>query len=528
MITNEAILKKIRSMSDEIFSSLLLSLPIELQKDFKDIRQMPVTQKVIQKKKNNERPLSDDTWSNSVKKAGVTLKETSEFGFIAYSISFNRVSSIVSPIHKLYEDQKFPYLKKCVKKLNSDLNVIIDWDANHSKPNLPYEIADAMISEIPKAFDTVYWVFFDIEFVLSLIYTHNIPKENIVFFSDNIAKTNLVRSSHIKVASYLININDIIEGKYIMPKSNNIAVIGNPPYNANSNSKNSTPLYNLFIESIIDNIKPNYLSMIVPSRWMIGGKGLDSFRKRMQTDRHIKTITDFQSSDVFAGAEIAGGVNYFLWDKNYNGPCNFNGYERFLDSEDTIIRDTISIGILEKIKNKTKTYLSSICSVRNPFGISTTYEPKDNGVVCYFNQKIGYKYVSALDINDKTNSMDKWKIAVPFAPIAGQTDFTKPISIFRDSNIVILKPNTICSETYLVIKTFDNINEANIFSAYIKSKLFRFMLSLKVISQNITRECYSWVPDLNDYTNVLTDEDLYVKFNLTTEEISHINSKIKD
>ena len=63
--------------------------------------------------------------------------------------------------------------------------------------------------------------------------------------------------------------------------------------------------------------------MIIPARWYAGGRGLESFRETMLNDGRIKHLTDFaDSSECFPGVNIAGGVCYFLWDKNYNGDCD--------------------------------------------------------------------------------------------------------------------------------------------------------------------------------------------------------------
>ena len=70
-------------------------------------------------------------------------------------------------------------------------------------------------------------------------------------------------------------------------------VIGNPPYQLNDGSGASTdsamPIYQKFISSAIK-LNPRFISMIIPSRWMIGGRGLDKFRSNMLNNSNIKFI----------------------------------------------------------------------------------------------------------------------------------------------------------------------------------------------------------------------------------------------
>lgn len=42
----------------------------------------------------------------------------------------------------------------------------------------------------------------------------------------------------------------------------------------------------------------------------------------MLNDDRIRKIVDFEdSSEVFPGVSVAGGICYFLWERDYKGPC---------------------------------------------------------------------------------------------------------------------------------------------------------------------------------------------------------------
>lgn len=96
------------------------------------------------------------------------------------------------------------------------------------------------------------------------------------------------------------------------------AVVGNPPYQMmdGGNNASAIPIYNTFVD-FSRSISPDYISMIMPARWSVGGRGLDTFRDTMLNDYHLCKLFDFQNgADCFPGIRIGGGVCYFLWDSH--------------------------------------------------------------------------------------------------------------------------------------------------------------------------------------------------------------------
>ena len=316
-------------------------------------------------------------------------------------------------------------------------------------------------------------------------------------------------------------------------------IIGNPPYQLNDGGgtgSSATPIYNMFVEQAIT-LKPKYLSMIIPSKWFSGGKGLDNFRNNMLNDRHIKQIVDFENfRDVFPAVDLAGGACYFLRDENYNGDCdvinkNSDGETsliRKLNEFEFFVRSNKSIEIVRKINKGINKHISDYISPRLPFGIPTTYKPLEKGIPCYFTQKIGLKYVDKKDIVDENNLIEKYKLLIPKAPIAGQTDFTKPIMIYYDKNIIVAKPGEVCSESWLVAFTSNDKNEVLGFKKYLLTKTFRFLLLQTLVSQNTSRKNFCFIPALDSYNEDINDEMLMDKWNLSVEEREYINKRIRN
>lgn len=337
-------------------------------------------------------------------------------------------------------------------------------------------------------------------------------------------------------------------------------IIGNPPYtesDSNSTTGSGSPLYDKFMRLAIS-LNPDYITLITPSVWFLGGKGLDRFRTEMLDDLHFKQFDNYVTpNDVFpSNVNLRGGVNYFLWDKRWdnkklginvrtyeNGALIAEGNRNFtIPGLDLFIADNASYQFLMKLikmesidvnyeyNNK---MMYSLISERNPFGISTTTKlsSREIGEDClkvYASKgKIGY--VNNQYIRKNTDWINRYKVLTAFANNIG-TDLP-------DSNLntIISEPGSIATESYLVIGgSLDlSIEEAKNVSKYLKSKFVRFLISLAKANQNGTRKTYRFVPR-QDFTNSsdinwneLVDAQLYKKYMLTDSEIKFIERRIK-
>ena len=158
----------------------------------------------------------------------------------------------------------------------------------------------------------------------------------------------------------------------------------------------------------------------------------------------------------------------------------------------------------------------------------TNYTPQGAGVPCWFIQRIGRKYANKSDVKDSNGYLNKWKLLIPKAPIAGQTDFTKPIRIYHDRNAFVARPGEACTESWIVACAFTTQKEVLSFKSYLFTKVVRFLILQTVISQDINKMNFEFVPDMASYGRHYTDRYLCKRWNLTTEEWQYIDSRILD
>ena len=325
-------------------------------------------------------------------------------------------------------------------------------------------------------------------------------------------------------------------------------IIGNPPYQLEDGGHGASaiPIYQLFVEQA-KKLNPRFLSMIIPARWYAGGRGLDKFREAMLNDDRIRVLCDFfNSEDCFPGIDLSGGVCYFLWNRDDKGLCRvsskINGsistIERNLleKNTNTFIRFNQAIKILHKVQEKKESSFMTIVSANDPFGYdvrqaNSYVRVKPNIKDIYFDDALTIHYWGKKGKSTgyiEKNTVRKGK------ELVGKTKLFISRSYGERGEVpylVIGKPfigraNTVCTETYVVVGTYDDVTIANNVIAYMATKFFRFLVMLKKNTQSATRTVYQFVP-MQDFSKPWTDEELYKKYNLTDDEIAFIESMIR-
>ena len=318
-------------------------------------------------------------------------------------------------------------------------------------------------------------------------------------------------------------------------------IISNPPYQLNvgiggKGSGTAIPIYQHFIRQA-KKMKPRFMTMIVPSRWFSGGRGLDDFRKEMLNDPKIVKLVDFvDSKECFPGVDIAGGICYFLW-KNQpsenHGLCEITNIkmnssitaQRSLNEYPIFIRDNLAVEIVSKVLHQKEDTMDKSVYPVSLFGLNTNIKLKKQGEI-QVRHSGGISYCDKEEIRAGHNIVQKYKVYISAASYdhAGQPDKDGKRRIL--SVVDILQPNMVCTSTYIIVKEFDSLDEARNLVGYLKTYFVRFLLAQICISQHISRDTFGFVP-MQDFSKPWTDKELYAKYNLTQEEIDFIESTIR-
>lgn len=326
-------------------------------------------------------------------------------------------------------------------------------------------------------------------------------------------------------------------------------IVGNPPYQLEDGGHGASaiPIYQHFVNQA-KVLSPRYISMIIPARWYAGGRGLDEFRNGMLTDTQLSKITDFfNSEECFPGIDLSGGVCYFLWEKSkdttscevtsiLNGKQSVSIRPLLEKGNSTFVRFNNAILILNKIKDFEERSFMEIVSANDPFGYDVRQENSmrrvkpdikegkfSNSVKIHYWGKSGKSvgYIERNSVRRGQSMIDEIKVFISRS-YGERGDFPY---------LVIGKPfigekDTVCTETYVVVGTYDSLEEAENVITYMKTRFFRFLVMLKKNTQSATQSVYQFVP-LQDFSHPWTDEMLYKKYGLTEEEIAFIESMIR-
>ena len=383
------------------------------------------------------------------------------------------------------------------------------------------------------------------EFTLKVYKLLGMPTKNVIA---NFTSFDLINENNDKYIKQLLNM------KFD-------AIVGNPPYHevdgSGASSDAGMPLYNKFID-VLRNIKPHIISLIIPSKWMTGGRNLHKFREDFMNDRHLDILIDYEdSSECFANQHIDGGICYFRWNSDYNGKVDYsykdvNGHtkreKRYLNDNNSsiVIRDTRRLSLIDKVSKEKK--FNKIVSSTRPFGIrkdlfnkpgnysdfKTSDSAFKNSVLIWGVKGIkgGAKrtscYIDKKIISRNANWADKHKL---FFTTSYSTNATIP------PEPILAKPNVICTETFLVIGPFETAEEMNNCNKYIRTRFFRLYLYFGKGTMQVSKEVFQFVP-LQDFTLksdidwsksvAEIDKQLYKKYGLSGEEQAFIEGMIKE
>lgn len=328
------------------------------------------------------------------------------------------------------------------------------------------------------------------------------------------------------------------------------AIVGNPPYQVmdGGNNASAIPVYNNFVD-IARSLEPYYISMIMPSRWCVSGRGLDEFRTSMLADNHLSEMFDFQNGgDCFPGIRIGGGISYFLWDEKDNS--NLISITNMPDIEhrgaeirpamefglDFMIRNNHVRNIIKKVHAHNFMPVSELSWAQKPFGFRTNYTDfKPTGEIKLYTKKSksGIGYVAKSDVLKNKDYIGDWQVVTSRSTSVPEEDNGQ---VLRAVQTFISEPGSVVTESYVVVASFKTKDEANNFLKYLKTKFFRILCQVLIVSPDVSAKTFSLVP-LQDFTPASDidwtqsvadiDRQLYRKYGLSEEEVAFIEKMIK-
>lgn len=288
------------------------------------------------------------------------------------------------------------------------------------------------------------------------------------------------------------------------------AVIGNPPYSTDPSQQGATPMYNLFVNKFID--ISGFLLFVIPSRWFVGGKGLDKFRTLMMNRKDIQLIEHEDDAKKWFGnsVEIKGGVNYFIKNSDFCGDCIFNGCSYDLSKYDRIIKPKYH-ELVDIVKNN-----DSICSLyMGQFFEYITNDKrlkKEGRTKCYISLLKSKDRIAYVDDFVALKNNTFWKVITTRAAFKAFSGFGVKF---------IGRPDEIHTGSYISFRV-ESEDEAKSLLSYFETKFANLMLSVRKISQDISKKTCMWIP-LVPLDRIWDDAQIYEYFNFSGELIKIIN-----
>ena len=162
-------------------------------------------------------------------------------------------------------------------------------------------------------------------------------------------------------------------------------VIGNPPYQESTgsglNESGGTALFDSFIINGVLTTN-RLLCMITPTKWLAGNfKTFVTVRQALLDEHHLRKMVDYMNAkDIFNGRSIAGGVSYFLYDKQYKGDTDFTtinnqayNEKRKLSANDIVPRHYIGDTVIDKVRQE---HMASSWTTGNQYELKRTKRQK--------------------------------------------------------------------------------------------------------------------------------------------------------
>lgn len=338
------------------------------------------------------------------------------------------------------------------------------------------------------------------------------------------------------------------------------AIVGNPPYQimATGDANGSDPIYHLFIDAACQ--LGEKVSFIHPARFLFNaGKTPKDWNEKMLNDEHYKVVQYWANSgDVFPTVDIKGGVAVTYWDKNktFEKIGTFVAHEPLRTSLEKVLAvkgfKTLTDSIYPQNKYEFSTLYKDYPHYKNIIGsdgadkrlrpnafdkLDVFTEKQGNGEIPIHGLIKNKRVIRFINLKyiESSENLDKYKVLVPKANGSGAIG--EVLSTPMVGEPMVGEPMVGYTGSFIGIGAFETQVEAENCMKYIKTKFARAMLGTLKVTQDNPRETWLNVP-LQDFTTNSDidwsksvpeiDKQLYKKYGLSAEEISFIESKVRE
>lgn len=333
--------------------------------------------------------------------------------------------------------------------------------------------------------------------------------------------------------------------------------IGNPPYQEDVAKKGdrANPVYDKIMEAAYK--IADVVEFVHPARFLFNaGQTPKAWNEKMLNDEHFKILYYTpKSEEVFPNVDIKGGVAISIRNANkiFGKIGAFSAFNelntilykvrniesRFIDefvssqgmfkfsqkamSEHPEISNAVGNGTGNKIISAMVEKLPEIFLAENPRDseyIQMIAKTKSGRITRYIRR----------DYVQENKYIDAYKVFVPEANGTGAIGEVLSTPLIGEPLIGV-------TDTFICIGCYDNYIEAENTFKYIKTKFARAMLGILKVTQHNPKSVWKYIPlqnftaesDINWSLSIHEiDQQLYKKYGLSDEEISFIETHIRE
>lgn len=282
------------------------------------------------------------------------------------------------------------------------------------------------------------------------------------------------------------------------------AIVGNPPYQKGVVNKANDAVYHHHFQAVKE--FGDKVSLIIPARWLTGGRGEGMGDFREQELDSVSYIQFFVKSTTkfFENVEIKAGVCYFLWDKNKADSSILYSYDDEIKHRNTLlngskvfVRNNNLSSIVSKIA--THIHLKPTGAQYYGAGLSSDYKiealstnvDNEDVVKIYYSGRGGGVRQKEVPVSSSKKKTDGHKVFVSMTAHGSKGKLHRPDRVF------IGNVDEICSTSFIAFNHLQSREESINLMKYLKTDFATFLLGILTPTQHAYAKVYKLIPDID-------------------------------